>query len=339
MDVYSGRRRWRASLLAAVVGLSAGLLTPAPPAAASETTASPPAQPLTGPGGSSYRHAGYTTVSGGTGIDAWYVFLPAAPSPTTAPVSVIVHGYGDYSGYNQMHALVEHTVKQGSIVIYPRWQTCLICPLPDKEQPLRAAANGIKGALAWLAGSAGGVRPRLDRTAYFGHSFGGMITVNLANRWASLGLPQPATVMLDEPEGGPVGNLYDADLSGIPATTKFSCLVSDWYAVNEPGDGCYHFWGRIAHIPSSGKDFVLVHTDRHGTPELVAEHGMSAGTATDAIDYFAVWKLWDGLRSCVLDGRDCAQALNGSPEHRDMGKWSDGVPVTPLSVADVPISS
>ena len=34
-----------------------------------------------------------------------------------------MHGYCEFAGYDQMSALIRHTVRKGNVVIYPRWQT------------------------------------------------------------------------------------------------------------------------------------------------------------------------------------------------------------------------
>src|SRR5262249_7284333 len=87
-----------------------------------------PPQPRSGPGGSNYQHADGRVSSGGTGSDAWYVFEPIDPQPVSAPVAVIMHGYFEFAGYAQMYELIRHTVRKGSIVIYPRWQTDIATP-------------------------------------------------------------------------------------------------------------------------------------------------------------------------------------------------------------------
>ncbi|MFI1769423.1 hypothetical protein ACH41H_46475 [Streptomyces sp. NPDC020800] len=279
-----------------------------------------------------------SVVSGGIGVDGWYVFTPSSPVAATAPVTVITHGYGEFSGYSTMRDLIRHTVRQGNIVIYPRWQTCGLCPRPDMEQPLASAARGIKGALNWLMSASNRTRPRLNTTSYFGFSYGGMITVNLINRYKKLGLPEPHVVMVDEPSGGPVGDQFDTDLSGIPSETRFSCLVSQWSAEHLPTHGCYSFWNRLGHLPDRHKTFVLVHSDAHGTPALNAVHGMSTSDPVDAIDYYAVWKIWDAERACALSRVWC-QYSNNSALQRYMGRWSDGVPVIPLHTSDRPVAA
>ena len=57
------------------------------------TSAAAPDQPKSGPGGSDYRHADWVVDSGGTGVNAWYVFQPTRPRPASAPLAVMMHGY------------------------------------------------------------------------------------------------------------------------------------------------------------------------------------------------------------------------------------------------------
>jgi hypothetical protein len=81
-----------------------------------------PPQPRSGPGGGDYRHAGWRVSSGGGGADGWYVFEPVGPRPVGAPLAIVLHGYYEFSGYDQLYVLIRHTVRRGSVVVYPRWQ-------------------------------------------------------------------------------------------------------------------------------------------------------------------------------------------------------------------------
>ena len=122
------------------------------------------------------------------------MFEPVDPQPRSAPVTVVMHGYFEYAGYDQLHEFIRHTVRTGSIVIYPRWQTGVAEPCPgpaDIEPCLTAAADGIRGALDFLDADPERVQPDLQRASYFGFSFGGIITADLANRHDELGLPTP----------------------------------------------------------------------------------------------------------------------------------------------------
>ena len=306
-----------------------------------------PPQPAKGPGGSDYAHADWRISSGGTGVDAWYVFEPIDPQPKSAPLAVIMHGYYEFAGYDSMYELIRHTVRKGTVVIYPRWQTDIETPCPgpfDIEPCMTSATNGIRDAIAYLQASPDRVQPQLDQTSYFGFSFGGILTANLANRYEPLGLPVPRAVFLEDPEdsglASPGEPTLDDSLTGIPRKVKLECHSSANGAIanDHPAiSSCNAVFPKLGHIPKKNKDLVLTHADTHGQPPLTAPHGVcgfSVKDQADAYDWNFCWKVWDGLRDCALHKRRCAYALGDTPKHRSMGKWSDGVPITPLKIQD-----
>jgi hypothetical protein len=331
---------------AACLALGFALLAPGAAAAATQ-----PQQPASGPGGSDYAHVDWRVSSGGTGPDAWYAFEPVAPTPASAPLAVVMHGYYEYAGFASMHELIRHTVRQGNVVIFPRWQTDIAtpCPGPINIEPcITSAVNGINGALAHLQSSPGNVQPELQRTSYLGFSFGGIITANLANRWASLGLPEPRAIFLEDPHDGGLAGLgepaVDDSLAGIPASVKLQCHSSAEGVTGEPGnqnESCNSIFPKLGHIPPANKDLVMALTDAHGDPGLASGHGVCATPpgAADAYDWGFCWKVWDALRNLAYHGTDCRFAMGDSPEHRSNGRWSDGVPIAPLKIQDsAPIS-
>jgi hypothetical protein len=314
--------------------------------------ATQPPQPTSGPGGSDYSHADLRVSSGGSGNDAWYVFEPISPRPASAPLAIVMHGYFEFAGYDQMYALIRHSVLKGDVVIYPRWQTGIAdpCPGPFNIEPCVASAvNGIRGALSYLRGSPSRVQPQLDRASYFGFSFGGIITANLANRYRSLDLPRPRAIFLDDPHDGGLAGFgepaLDDSLSGIPSDTLVQCHSGADGVISEPGKGdssCNAVFPKIGQIPKPNKDLVLTHTDAHGAPPLSSAHGVCAGPgsaafgrfAVDAYDWDFCWKVWDALQSCAYEPKDCSYALGNSHNHRFLGRWSDGQPITALTVQD-----
>lgn len=315
------------------------------PARASLPVTQPP-QPASGPGGSDYPHADWRVSSGGEGADAWYVFEPAGPRVERAPLAVIMHGYYEYSGYDSMYELIRHTVRQGSIVIYPRWQTGVAAPCPgpfDIEPCIDSALAGIRGGLSYLRREPGHARPRLDRASYLGFSFGGIITANLANRWRSLELPKPRAIFLEDPhDGGLDGSgepTLDDSLGGIPSSALVQCHSSADGVIGDPeqaGSGCNALYPKLDSVPRSNKDLVLTEADDHGTPALSAGHGVCASFpgSANAYDWNFCWKVWDALRSCAYRGKDCRWALGDTRKHRSNGRWSDGVPVAALRIQE-----
>jgi hypothetical protein len=308
-------------------------------------TAAQPSQPKSGPGGSDYSHAGWRESSGGSGADAWFVFEPVFPRPARAPLTILMHGYYSFSGYDQMYELIRHTVRKGSIAIYPRWQTGVAEPCPgpfDIEPCMKSAVRGIRGALAYLrARPRGRVQPDLRRTSYLGFSFGGIITANLANRWRALHLPKPRAIFLDDPHDGGLNGFdepaVDDSLAGIPRTVKLECHSGAEGVIGEPNTAngsCNSIFPKLWRIPAANKSLVMTRPDAHGTPALSSRHGVCASPKgqADAYDWNFCWKVWDALRDCAYHRRNCRYALGNTLQHRSNGKWGDGVPVAPLRI-------
>lgn len=309
---------------------------------AAQAAISPPPQAASGPGGQDYPHASVRISQGGSGYNAYYVFEPMSPQPVSAPLVVIMHGYMEFAGYSMHRHLIMHTVRQGHVVIYPRWQTALWAPCSGSyasEKCMASATKGIVDGIAHLQADGTRVQPELDNTSYFGFSYGAIITANLTNRWASLNLPKPRVIFLDEPHDGglqgPTEPALDKDLSGIPSTALIQCHVGEKGVISEKNKGmssCNTLFPRLGHIPSSHKNLVMVYTDSHGWPTLSSGHGVSASSSTNAYDHHFVWKTFDAMRRCALAGQDCEYGMGDTPEHRFNGLWSDGVPVRPLKV-------
>lgn len=320
-------------------------IAPQPPStveAPAGATVTQPAQPTSGPGSSALPHRDWEVSEGGTGADAWYVFEPTSPRPATAPLAIVLHGYGEFEGYGTMHELIRHTVLGGSVVVYPRWQTGIAEPCPgpfDIEPCMASAVAGIEGALAFLAADADRAQPDLDRTSYFGFSFGGIVTTNLANRWEELDLPEPRVVFLDDPHDGGLDGLgepaLDDSLAGVPATTLFECHVgADGVIAEDPSGGCNAVLPKLDHLPADRRAIVMTTTDDHGQPVLSSGHGVCAAGEgqADAYDWGFCWKVWDDLRAAADAGAEPTAAIGDTPAHTDNGEWSDGTPIAPLTV-------
>ncbi|MEW6379780.1 MAG: alpha/beta hydrolase fold domain-containing protein [bacterium] len=69
-----------------------------------------------------------------------------------------------------------------------------------------------------------------------------------------------------------------------------------------------------------------------------ADIGSLMGFGTNALDYYAVWKLFDALTDAAFYGKNREYALGNTPEQRFMGTWSNGKPVKELIVTDDPKS-
>lgn len=306
---------------------------------------SPPAQPLTGPGGSNYVHDGViqtNSTSLFTG-DGYWLFEPDQPKPDSGDVVIFNHGWGVYNPgpYGQW---IEHLVRKGNIVIFPKYQqndgTFFSTYTPD-------AATGIIDAFDELHTNANSVKPRMNHIAMIGHSFGGVITANLAIEYNSYGVPKPDCFMLCEPgPGTSVGHL-----------STYSDMNTDYKSLIVVGDDDIivgNTFGKMifdsTNISTSQKNYIIQYADTPPTIEathnepLAANNNYDGGTIAtvitaayvtskeDAVDYYCYWKLADALLSCTFYGADCEYAFGDTPEQRFMGNWSDGTPVTELEV-------
>ena len=321
-----------AALLAVGRGARRGLGRLRPAAAVTQ-----PPQPTSGPGGSDYPHRGWRVSSGGSGADAWYVFEPARPRPKRAPLAIVMHGYYEFSGYDQMYELIRHTVRKGNVVIYPRWQTDVASRAPARSTSSRActsAVNGIRGGLVVPAGEASRVQPQLGRTSYFGFSFGGIITANLANRYRSLHLPKPRAIFLDDPhDGGLTGfdePAVDDSLAGIPSTVKLAVPLGRRRRHRRAGQG-----GRQLQrdLPEArAHPGARTRTSCSPTPTRTAPRRCPPSTACARAKGRPTPTTGT---SAGRSGTRCAAAPTAAAsaatrwatrrEHRSNGRWSDGV--------------
>lgn len=341
----------------------------------SSQTPTPPAQPAVGPGGRQYVSASVTKNRYGTRMQEYWIFEPDAPKPRSAPLIVFLHGWG---GMNPLYygAWLDHLVRRGNIVVYPRYQADLLT-LPRVFIPNTISA--IKDAIARLQTEPGHVRPDLNRFAVVGHSVGGLLAANVAAVAKESGLPQVRAVMSVEPgiTSAPI-NIPFADLKKIPAETLLLAIAGDQDTLVGDTDA-KRVYVESTRISAGNKDFVTLVSDKHGAPELQASHraptapdksydngetiGRFGATSTNrgdrsssppngevqisrrdppasiaanALDFYGTWKLFDGLCDAAFYGKNREYALGNTPQQRFMGTWSDGVPVKELKVTDHP---
>lgn len=328
----------------------------------------PPLQPPSGPGGSQYSHTSVIKNHYGQGGQEYWIFEPDSPKPRSAPVVVFLHGWG---GMNPLYygAWIDHLVKRGNIVIYPRYQASLLTSLKDFTPNTIAA---IKDAVERLQTEKGHVTPELNKFAAVGHSMGGLLAANVAALAAESKLPRVRALMSVEPgiTESPI-NFALADLKQLPAATLLLAVAGDRDTLARDTDAKRIYY-ESTRIPAANKDFITLVSDTHGTPTLIASH--RAPTAIDrsydsgegvsgtppgasdpigdapqvkrrvrpetmmvnALDYYGTWKLFDALCDAAFTGKNREYALGNTPQQRFMGRWSDGVPVKELKVTDKP---
>jgi alpha/beta hydrolase fold len=315
------------------------------------TNARQPEQPPSGPGGSNYNHRSIKSGLYGKDNLAYWMFEPANPSPESVPLVVFLHGGGGGSP-SRFSAWFDHLVKKGNIVVYPVYQGSMNpWQKPwDWTPPTKILTNvitAVTDAIKRLR-SQHHVRADLDRCAIVGTSLGGTLAAQLASVAAKNGLPYPKAIMPIVPAHGLWGRPLPAvDLSTIPSSTMMLVVVcaDDKNAGDLEG---HEIFCRTPQIPAKNKNFVVMVSDYHGTPPLVANHnspGASNLTASmrerdlkpaNAMHYYGYWRLLDALTDAAFYQKNREYALGNTPEQRFMGMWSDGVPIKQLKVITDP---
>jgi pimeloyl-ACP methyl ester carboxylesterase len=301
----------------------------------------PPGQPTTGPGGSDYPHAHARVRDFGSGEGRYWIYEPAAPAPVTAPVLVYLHGAGTLSP-DRLSALLTHLARKGFVVIWPLYGGLFD---PWNYQPNARAA--IAAALSEL-NTTGHVHPN-GHFGMLGHSLGGMIALRLAAQpLAPPALPVPEILVLHEPAGkaapfiagNPAWDISTGALSGIAPTTRLLIIQAETSA-GAPNSVAPDAWSNTPQIARAQKNFLRVFSDDHGRPALVSDHGGVEAPPLDAIDWWGYWRPTEGaLREVFGMGglppgysAFCSSAGPACAPVRQMGSWSDGVPVKPMKVA------
>ncbi|MDB6075039.1 MAG: hypothetical protein JWO89_2679 [Verrucomicrobiaceae bacterium] len=328
-------------------------------------------QPASGPGGRDYKHAQVRKLGPfGEGGEAFWMYEPDSPAPTSAPVIAFVHGYTGvdakvYGGW------IEHLVRRGNIVIYPVYQTSLMAP----DQYTANSLASLKAAFR-LLDEPGHVHPDAQANfALLGHSLGCPISANVATLAQAEGLPRPKAFMACHAGDTNVFRTLPSILAPPEDIPDLLMLVvvgeGDHIIADVTGREIFdHSYG----VRPEHKNLIIVNSDDHGSPDLRSNHfaplslnnayangaRLSIGLEetdlpgplrsrlttmirtgatmppsfgrTDALDFYGYWKWFDALSDAAFFGKNRGAALGDTEKQRFMGRWSDGQPVTPATV-------
>jgi len=275
----------------------------------------PAAQPETGPGSATYAHESVIHTEHGRGAKAYHLYEPDEPRLETAPMIIFLHGlFGTmpmvYGGW------IKHIVKKGNIVVFPIYQS-LFSGINDVAFSENAVAS-IKSAI-----DISETVPQLDKMAFVGHSAGGFLAVNIAASAIDFGIPTPKAIMCVAPGKSPMFKLRDLDQ--IEPGTLLLTLAGDKDIIVGRKDPKSVF-DKTPQLVN--RNYILVNSDRG----LSANHFAALTMGANNIDYYAYWKLFDGLCNAAFYNTDWEYCLGDTPEQRYMGVDRRGNPVNELTV-------
>lgn len=304
-----------------------------------------PEQPSTGPGGSEYAHASVTQHDYAQEPDGFWLYEPADPKPKSANVIVFIHGYG---AYNPMiyGKWIKHLVQKGNTVIYPRYQRNLFSPSP--KHFAENVVEAIHNALDTLRQD-NHVAPITDHFSLVGHSYGGVLSANLAVYYKRYSIPKPEALMLVSPGTGPFKGGLLNDYNDIPEDTNLIVMVSD--RDHTVGDKIGKRIFNTA-IKVENRNLIRQYSDYHGTTRLTSGHDESYSIDKDfdtgvrnftakralkisrlnTIDYLGYWKIFDALNNYTRYGTDKEYVFGNTKQQQSLGYWSDGTEVRPLEI-------
>jgi len=304
-----------------------------------------PLQPEAGPGGTHYIHDSIQITQVAHRDTGYWLFEPGHPTPDSAHIVVFLHGYGAinpmiYGGW------IQHLVRKGNIVIYPRYQRKIFPPRTKRFAP--NAVKGIKAALYHLD-TTDHLVALTENMSLVGHSYGGALVGNLAARYQEYGLPKPTAALLCSPGSGPFRGGILKSYENIPVDMKLLVMVSE--RDKTVGD---KLGKRIFNTATQTTDRHLIvqrqdQREGHGTraghnesysldPSLdCGLHNITSRRAAkvsriDAVDFYAYWKLLDALHDCTRLNQNCEYAIGNTVQQQSMGTWSDGQEVLKLKV-------
>jgi hypothetical protein len=198
------------------------------------------------------------------------------------------------------------------------------------------AADALRAALFELA-SISSTRVRTEQLAFVGHDGGASVAADLAATWYDRRLPEPKVLMMIEPKRAKA--IVTGDLQRTPNDTKvlFVALAED---SSHDAIAELLLWDGLRHVPGAWRQRLILHSDRHGLPSLVASGDTPLTDPPlgqiDALDWFGTWKWLDGLTECAFYGRYCEYALGDTSQQRFMGQWADGRPVRRAEFSEGP---
>ena len=268
---------------------------------------------------------------------------------------VFLHGWGEMNP-RSYGAWVDHLVRQGIIVVFPRYQASVA------SSPTTFTGNAVRAvqrAFDVLQTGENRVRPDMDRVATVGHSMGGLLAANLAALAQEHDLPAFRAVMAVQPGVSSIMPLVN--LSTIPRETLLVSVAGDQDRITGSSDAI-RIYEQATSVPLANRLAILHRSDARGEPPFIADHMVPLGTleAYNAMhidvaddgekfkmtladlrqgvfevtpwDYHAFWRPFDELLRLAFngEGKGARPPLSSVVDLRP--RWSDGVAVRSIDL-------
>ncbi|TVR79711.1 MAG: hypothetical protein EA412_06020 [Chitinophagaceae bacterium] len=292
-----------------------------------------------------YAYTDFQSVDKFDTQDGYMLYYPNDFEHDSISVIVFNHGWAahDPVAYG---AWLKHLILQGNAVIYPRYQNSIFT-LPSVFTD--NAAKAVKDGLEYLETEIG-IAPRKDFMVYTGHSFGGVISVNLAVMHEEYGLPKPVSVFAVQAGHGSFGMGEEIDYSRFPEETNLIFVVSEKdritgdvfakeiYELNEGLDKRIYGYKMFydSHndevLKATHADPIAMHPDfRMRTAFWILIHATIANEINQA-DIYGFWRMFDIITDAAFSNVGLEEILdNHTPDGEFyMGTWTDGTPVKPM---------
>ena len=336
-------RLMRAAAMAAAVITGSGLAVAAGVTPAGAATPTPPGQQTTGYGSqASAISSGYWEGVDGNqwaGSEVWWYVPTTLKDGSSAPVVVMLHGF-ELQAPQIYQGLIDHLTSEGYIVIFPQYNLAgLIGILMDTNQNTmeQRAISAVNDALGHLGSLA-----ERNHVTLWGHSLGG----SLAACWTADGGVPVQSIMFANPSVNPNASLpsfvasfvhitpvpWQSCAAGITVPTMI--LTGNQDTIAPPSVDPTMLYDALTH--ASSRVVYEAHSDTHGSPALLANH-MASTTSTGILPSWLSDFVFDGTGTLdALDYRFYWAALDAQLAGQtgvsfDMGSWSDGVPVAPVT--------
>ena len=280
-------------------------------------------------------------------FDGWNVHLYVPDRNGTMPVAIYVHGYGAPYTLAYQDSL-ELLAERGALVIFPEYATHVKMNETGDADYSRGMTDdprlGVRYNMHWT-----GVKMAYDylmeneydvdfsKIMVVGHSMGGGMSLWVSTKVAEQGWGADELIVdMEAPASTPKYGGYRGDMSALPNHTIVNIVGYENDHLVSPCIGMWHF-ERFRDRDGAGElpdaSFMIIRSDHHGFPRMVASHYLPNAQAVDPLANWGYYKRIDAMADYLVmkvdgNGTGAGQArlyfTGGTNEMLDMGKWSDG---------------